>query len=110
MKELEHDGNRILLGKDRSDNDRLLKDFGHTDYTFVHLKSFPSSHVVIMNNSPSDETIAFAAQACKQQSKYRRIRGVKAIYTTYSNVRGTHIPGTVVFKSNRKVKDVWADY
>jgi predicted ribosome quality control (RQC) complex YloA/Tae2 family protein len=110
MKELEHDGHRILIGKDRSDNVQLLKDFGHTDYTFMHLKSFPSSHVVIMSNSPSDETLRFAAQACKQQSKYRRIPGLKAIYTAYTNVKNTDVPGTVVFKSNRKVKDMRTDY
>ena len=106
MKELEYDGHRILLGKDRSDNVRLLKDFGHTDYTFMHLKSYPSSHVVIMSNCPSDDTLEFAAHACKQQSKYKHLRGLKAIYTAYSNVRKTDVPGTVVFKSNRKVKDI----
>jgi predicted ribosome quality control (RQC) complex YloA/Tae2 family protein len=106
MKEFEYDGHRILLGKDRSDNVQLLKNFGHTDYTFMHLKSYPSSHVIIMTNTPSDETLEFAAQACKQQSKYKNLRGVKAIYTAYSNVRKTDVPGAVVFKSNRKVKNI----
>ena len=106
MKELTHDGLRILVGKDVKDNMSLLKSYNNTDYIFVHLKSFSSPHVVIMSNNPTDDTIQFASQACKQESKYRYIKGVKAIYTSYSNVRKTDVPGTVVFKSNRKVKDI----
>lgn len=106
MKELEHNGHKILVGKDRQDNAKLLKDYGCTDYIFMHLKSYPSSHVCVMSNCPSETTLEFAAHACKQQSKYRNLNKLKAIYTAYSNVQKTDIPGTVVFKSNRKVKDM----
>lgn len=106
MKEFAHDGLTILVGKDIQDNISLLKVYNNTDYIFVHLKSFRSPHVVILGNNPTDETIQIAAQACKQGSKYRHLKGVKAIYTAYSNVRKTDVPGAVIFKSNRKVKEI----
>lgn len=107
MMELEHNGHRILVGRDREDNVRMLKAYGNTDYVFLHLKSYPSSHVCIMNNRPCDETLQVAARACKANGKYRNLKNVKAIYTAYSNVRETDVPGAVVFRSNRKVTDMF---
>ena len=106
MKEVFFENTRIIVGKDVKDNAKLLDDYNHTDYIFIHLKAYPSSHVIILHNNPCEDTLMFAANLCKEYSKYKYLKGLKVIYTPYNNVRKTTTPGAVTFKSNRKVKDL----
>jgi predicted ribosome quality control (RQC) complex YloA/Tae2 family protein len=96
----------ILIGQNVKDNDQLLKLYGHTDYIWLHLKAYPSSHVVILDNNPSYEIIELAAKACRDNTKYRSIKNLKVSYTKYNNVQKTTIPGAVNFKSNKKVLEI----
>jgi len=110
MKEIdiEHDAEyyKIIIGNNVKDNDYLLKQYGHTDYIWLHLKAYPSSHVVILDNSPPEEILAQAAEACRDSSKYRNLKHLKVSYTKYNNVQKTNIPGAVNFKSNKKVLEI----
>ena len=106
MKEVFYKDTRIIAGNDVKDNAKLLDDYNHTDFIFVHLKSYPSSHVVVKHNNPDEEILMFAANLCKTFSKYKYLKGLKAIYTPYNNVKKTNIPGAVLFKSKRKVNDL----
>lgn len=110
MKELtlEHNNeyHKIIVGKNVKENDHLLKQYGHTDYIWLHLKAYPSSHVVILDNDPPEEILELAAEACRDSSKYRNLKNLKVSYTKYNNVQRTNIPGAVNFKSNKKVLEI----
>lgn len=96
----------VLIGQNVKDNDQLLNQYGHTDYIWLHLKAYPSSHVVILDNNPSYEIIELAAKACRDNTKYRHLKNLKVSYTKYNNLQKTNIPGAVNFKSNRKVLEI----
>ena len=70
---------KILIGQNVSDNDQLLKKYGHTDYIWLHLKTYPSSHVVILDNNPPEEIIEMAAKVCRDSTKYRTLKNLKVI-------------------------------
>lgn len=106
IEEFEDDEYRIVIGQNVKDNDQLLKQYGHTDYIWLHLKAYPSSHVVILHNNPPPEILEIAANACKDSTKYKNLKNLKVSYTKYNNVQKTTIPGAVNFKSNRKVFEV----
>lgn len=106
VEEFEEDEYTIIIGQNVKDNDALLKKYGHTDYIWLHLKAYPSSHVVILHNNPPEEILEAAANACKDSTKYRNIRNLKVSYTKYNNVQKTNVPGAVNFKSNRKVQEL----
>ena len=106
MKELIFEDTIILVGSNVNDNQQLIDKYNQTDYIWFHLKAYPSSHVVILDNKPSDEIILYAATICKNTTKYKNLRGLKVNYTPYNNVQKTNKPGTVTFKSNRKVKEI----
>ena len=105
---IEHDNvcYDIIIGGNVNENDRLLNQYGHTDYTWLHLKAYQSSHVVILNNNPEMDIIKIAAKACKDSTKFRNLKNLKVSYTKYNNVKKTNTPGTVNFKSNRKVYEI----
>jgi predicted ribosome quality control (RQC) complex YloA/Tae2 family protein len=105
MRSFVFDDITIIMGQNVKDNEKLLDAYNHTDFVFMHLKSFPSSHVVIMSNKPSSTTLDRAAMLCKRNTKYRHIKGIKAVHTAYNNVCRTNVPGMVTFESNRQVKD-----
>jgi predicted ribosome quality control (RQC) complex YloA/Tae2 family protein len=94
---------QIIVGQNVKDNDELLCKYGKTDYIWLHLKSFPSAHVVIMHNRPSIETLHFAASLCKDSTKYKNLKNCMISYTPYTNVCKTNVLGAVNFKSNKKV-------
>ncbi len=106
MKEIIHQGYNLIIGQTVSENDYLINTYGHTGYIWLHLKSFPSCHVVILDENPPSGVVTFAAVTCRDCTKYRNIRSLKVSYTPYHNVEKTDTPGKVSFKSNRKVKDI----
>ena len=67
----------IIIGQNVKDNDALLKIYGCTDYIWLHLKAYPSSHVVILHNNPPLEILEAGANACKYSTKYKNIRNLK---------------------------------
>ena len=81
IEEYGEDSYTIIIGQNAKDNDELLKKYGHTDYIWFHLKSYSSSHVVILHNNPPLEILEAAAIACKDSTKYRNIRNLKVLYT-----------------------------
>ena len=81
-----------------------LIDNSNQKYIWLHLDSFPSCHVVIEDENPSNELLLEGARLCKEYTKYRNLKNLKICYTTISNlIKGQEI-GSVTYKSNRKVK------
>lgn len=95
----------IKIGENAQENWDLI-DNSNENYTWMHLNSFPSCHIVIENENPSNELLLEGARLCKDNTKYRNLKNLKICYTLISNlIKGKEI-GSVSYKSNRKVKFV----
>lgn len=93
----------IKIGQSAKENWDLI-DNSNQKYIWLHLDSFPSCHVVIEDENPSNELLLEGARLCKEYTKYRNLKNLKICYTTISNlIKGQEI-GSVTYKSNRKVK------
>lgn len=94
----------IKIGSNAKENWELVDSCEH--FTWLHLNSFPSCHVIIETINPSYEDIFIAAQLCKENTKYKNLRNLKVCYTTCGNLKkGTDI-GSVLYNSKRKVKTI----
>ena len=102
MKEVVLNDTIIKVGANADENWMLVD--SNKEYTWLHLNSFPSCHVVIESAEPTQEEIMFAAQLCKQNTKYRNLRNLKICYTTCGNLKKGVKAGSVVYNSKRKVK------
>ena len=91
----------IVIGKDARDNWNIVKQ-SDPAYTWVHLNSFPSPHVIIQSEDPSKEDLMKAACLCKDKSKYSRLKNIKVVYTKVENLRLGSEVGVVEFKSRNK--------
>ena len=92
------------IGKNSQENWDLLNN--NENFYWFHLNSFPSCHVIIENENPSEEEIIFASNLCKNNTKYKNLSNLKICYTQLKNLKkGTDI-GSVIFKSRRKVKTI----
>ena len=94
----------IVIGENAQDNWDKIKASESTDI-WLHMKSFPSSHVIIRDEEPDGDRIMEAAIICKENSKYR-FKNAKVSYTPISNLILGDTIGSVTFISNRKVKSV----
>jgi len=102
MKEVLHNEETIIkIGSNAKENWTLVD--SDDNYTWLHLNSYPSCHVVIETDDPTQEEIIFAAQLCKENTKYRNLGNLKICYTTCGNVKKGTETGSVVYKSKRKV-------
>lgn len=65
FREYEHNGFKILLGRNNLQNDRLLKSASGEDI-WLHTQKYHSSHAIIVvdGRQVCDETILFAAELC----------------------------------------------
>ena len=68
---------KIVIGTNAKDNWLLIDPYANEKFTWVHLKSFPSPHVMIVDENPSKELIVMTAQVCKENSKYKNLKHVK---------------------------------
>ena len=93
----------IKIGQSAKENWDLI-DNSNQNYIWLHLDSFPSCHVVIEDENPSNELLLEGARLCKENTKYRNLKNLKICYTTISNLKKGNEIGSVSYKSNRKVK------
>ena len=65
FREYEHNGFKILLGRNNLQNDRLLK-FADAEDVWLHTQKYHSSHAIILveGRQVCDETLLFAAELC----------------------------------------------
>ena len=72
FREYEHDGHKILIGRNNLQNDRLLR-LASPDDIWLHVQKYHSSHVIIVKGMGQvrDETILYAAQLCAYYSEGR---------------------------------------
>jgi predicted ribosome quality control (RQC) complex YloA/Tae2 family protein len=105
MKVFQYGNITIELGQNAKENALLVSD-SKPDYTWLHLESFPSGHVIIQCDEPSNEVLAHAMKICLDGTKYKNMKDVKVSVTKVSNLKLTNVLGEVEFKSNRKVQSL----
>ena len=106
MKEIQlEQRNLIKIGENAKENWALI-DASEPEWWWFHLKSFPSSHVVLETSEPTNEELIAAATWCKDTTKYRNLKNLKVSYCQIKNIKKAEKVGSVTFLSNRKVKDI----
>ena len=105
------DGDTILVGKNNSLNDYLTNKKAQKSHIWFHTKDIPGSHVVILNDSPSDETIKEAAMLAGYFSKAGNSGQIPVDYTEIRNVHKPSgaKPGFVTY-DNQKTLYATPDY
>ena len=104
FREYEHDGKKILVGRNNLQNERLLK-LASPDDIWLHVQKYHSSHVIILveGGQVRDETILYAAKLCAYYSQaqggdkipvdyckrkfVKKTKGGKAGFVTYTDYK-----------------------
>ncbi|RIM44684.1 fibronectin-binding domain-containing protein [Staphylococcus capitis] len=104
-------GDTILVGKNKKQNDYLTNKKAQKSHIWFHTKDIPGSHVVILNDSPSDETIKEAAMLDGYFSKAGNSGQIPVDYTEIRNVHKPSgaKPGFVTY-DNQKTLYATPDY
>lgn len=105
------DGDTILVGKNNKQNDYLTNKKAQKSHIWFHTKDIPGSHVVILNNHPSEETIKEAAMIAGYFSKAGNSGQIPVDYTEIRNVHKPSgaKPGFVTY-DNQKTLYATPDY
>ncbi|HDU1455952.1 TPA: NFACT family protein [Staphylococcus pseudintermedius] len=105
------DGDTILVGKNNKQNDYLTNKRAQKSHLWFHTKDIPGSHVVILNDAPSDKTIEEAAMIAAYFSKAGQSGQIPVDYTTIRNVHkpSGSKPGFVTY-DNQKTLYATPDY
>ncbi len=100
---LSTDGDTILVGKNNKQNDYLTNKRAHNKHLWFHTKDIPGSHVVILNNDPSQKTIEEAAMIAAYYSKAGQSGQIPVDYTAIRNVHkpSGSKPGFVTYDSQK---------
>lgn len=95
---------QILIGENANENWNIIN--FDSQLTWLHLNSFPSCHVIIKDNNYDKDVLYYAAQLCKENTKFKRIKNLKVCYTKCNNLIKGKDTGSVIFKSKRQVKTI----
>ncbi|MGL5615577.1 MAG: Rqc2 family fibronectin-binding protein [Sarcina sp.] len=97
------DGTDIYVGKNNIQNDYLTLKFAENNYTWLHTKEIPGSHVIIASYNVSDETLLEAATLAAFYSKGSESTKVPVDYTLVKNVKKPSgaKPGMVIYTTNK---------
>ncbi|MCR5309658.1 MAG: NFACT family protein [Bacilli bacterium] len=59
---LDYKGTQICFGKNSSTNDKLTFSIANKNDTFLHIKDYHGSHIIVRNSNPNSDTLLFAAE------------------------------------------------
>ena len=104
MKTEEFNDTQIIIGQNAKENWNIIN--FNCDFIWLHLNSFPSCHVIIKDNNPDEEVLNYAAQLCKDNTKFKNLKNVKVCNTKCNNLKKGPDVGSVIYKSKRQVKTV----
>lgn len=105
------DGDTILVGKNNKQNDYLTNKRAQKSHLWFHTKDIPGSHVVILNDAPSEKTIEEAAMIAAYFSKAGQSGQIPVDYTAIRHVHkpSGSKPGFVTY-DNQKTLYATPDY
>ena len=95
----------IKLGETAKENWELI-DNSNKKHIWIHLKSFPSGHVIIEDELPNTTLLLEAANFCKENTKYRYLQNLKVNITQCSNLKKGKNIGEVFFIKNKHVREL----
>lgn len=98
-------GNKILVGKNNRQNDRLTLNVASKGDIWFHTKNIPGSHTVLLCNGKEvdEEELIFAAKIAAYHSKAQNSSGVPVDYTYIKYVKkpAGAKPGMVIFSGEK---------
>ena len=98
-------GNKILVGKNNKQNDKLTLTFSKKTDIWFHTKNIPGSHTVLCCNSQeiSNEELIFAASIAAYHSKAQSSSSVPVDYTLIKYVKKPSgaKPGMVIYNNEK---------
>jgi len=103
--EFQNETYEIQIGKNKLENDELVRKAKSTDIWF-HIANAPSCHVVLIAHNEKSlpkQVIKRCACLCKSNSSSSSIKNCEIIYTTISNIECTDILGQVIAKNTKKI-------
>ena len=111
MKEIFINNIKCKIGNNAEENWKLL-DGAKEDHLFFHLTSFPSCYVILeIENEITDffelnKILEQSSLQCKLNTKYKNLKYIKVDYCQVSNLLKGEKVGEVIYKSNKKVKNI----
>lgn len=102
---LSSDGTEMIVGKNNKQNEYLTNKLAARDDIWLHTKDIPGSHVVIRSSTPSEQTIAEAANIAAYFSKAKNSSSVPVDYTAIRHVKkpSGSKPGYVIYDHQQTV-------
>ncbi|NSL51239.1 Rqc2 family fibronectin-binding protein [Calidifontibacillus erzurumensis] len=99
------DGDEIIVGKNNKQNEYLTNRLARRDEIWLHTKDIPGSHVVIRNESPSEQTLLEAAKIAAFFSKAKNSSSVPVDYTRIRYVKKPSgaKPGFVIYENQSTI-------
>ena len=93
MREFEVDGIQLKMGRNRDENDALLKSMSPED-TWFHLEGVPSAHLSMPRDykKVSKHTLYRIALEVKKSSKFKSNHIIPVLFTYRKNLTLTDIP------------------
>ena len=115
MKLFEFDGYICKLGENAKENWEMFeinKEI-NSDYIWFHLNSFPSSYVIMKitilelkekySRTEIDTIFNYAANLCRENSKYKFLKDLKIVYTTLKKLKKGTKEGEVIISGKRNL-------
>lgn len=105
MKQHIYNNTSIIIGENSLDNWYIISKYTkiNDEYIWIHLNSFSSPHVIILDNHLNIDTIKYSCELCQKNSKYKNMKDIKFCMTRLKNIMKAESTGEVIFRSNRKV-------
>ncbi|MBR6253074.1 MAG: NFACT family protein [Clostridia bacterium] len=99
------DGITILAGRNNIQNDNLTLKESKKTYTWLHVKDFHGSHVIIKDDNPSDACIEYAAKIAAAHSEAKESSKVSVDYTKVKFVHKPSgaKPGKVIYTDYKTI-------
>lgn len=109
MKIVEYKDIKFYRGENAIDNFELLDKFNsYPDYVWLHLNSFSSGYIIIeiekkelLKRVDYQDILNYAANLCKQYTKYKNVPNIKIMWTTISKVIKTEKVGQVIISGKK---------
>ena len=94
-----------MVGKNNVQNDKLTLKLAKKNYTWLHTKNVPGSHVIIESENIDNSTLLYAATLAKEHSSAKNSSKVEVDYCLVKHVHKESgaKPGMVVYTNYKTI-------
>ena len=101
---------KFILGQNAQENWNILEQAKSENnyYIWFHLDSFPSGYVIMyatlnqLIHKNVNDYLFFAANLCKNNTKYSNLNNIKICYTSLNKLEKTDKIGEIIIKGKKK--------